>query len=128
MSKKRILKRILIVEDEEDIAETTKQIVETAGYKADIAKDGLEAIDKIYKKKYHLLLLDIVLPELNGYQICRILKSEAKYKDIPIIMLTAKTPRSNKFRGIETGADEYLTKPYDSNQLIKKIKELLKDV
>jgi len=125
--KKKTLKRILIIEDEEDIAQTTKMIIELEGYKAEIAQNGIEALHKVYNKKYDLILLDIVLPELNGYQICRILKDDGKYKNIPILMLTAKTPRSNKFRGIETGADDYLTKPYESTQLIATIKHLLKE-
>jgi DNA-binding response OmpR family regulator len=119
-------KKILLVEDEEDIADTTRITLEAEGYEVDVAKDGLEAVEKTYQAKPDLILLDIILPEMNGYQVCRVLKNDEKYKDIPIIMLTAKTPKSDKFRGIETGADDYLTKPYDPKVLIQKVAEFLK--
>lgn len=110
--------KILLVDDEEDLAETQKMFLEEAGYKVDIAKDGLEAMEKIYENQYDLILLDIAIPEINGYQVLRMIKNEPLYKDVPVVMVTAKTLKADKFRSIETGADEYLTKPYSPDELI----------
>ena len=118
-------KRVLIVDDEVDLVETLKFKLEASGFEALTAYDGLEALSKAKNDKPDLILLDIMLPKLNGYQICRELKSDDKYKHIPIIMLTAKAQESDKFWGLETGADEYVTKPFDSNQLVELIKRHL---
>lgn len=121
------MNKILLVEDEEDLAETQKIFLEDVGYKVDIAKDGLEAMEKVYETKYNLVLLDVTIPEINGYQVLRMIKNEPLYKDIPVVMVTARTLKADKFRGIETGADEYLTKPYSPNELISIVRSFLED-
>ncbi|MEW6103491.1 MAG: response regulator [bacterium] len=119
------MKSILLVDDEEDLVETGKMFLEDAGYEVDTAKDGLEAMEKVYEKKYGLILLDITIPEMDGYQVCRMLKNDPSYKDIPVVMLTAKTLKADKFRGMETGADEYLTKPYTPDELISAVRSFI---
>ncbi len=116
------MKSILLVEDEKDLVETGKMFLSDAGYEVDTAADGLEAMEKVYDKKYDLVLLDITIPEMDGYQVCRMIKNLSSYKDIPVVMLTARTLKADKFRGLETGADEYLTKPYSPNELISTVK------
>jgi len=118
-------KKVLIVDYEVDLVETLKFKLEASGFDTLTAYDGLEALSKAKNDHPDLILLDIMLPKLNGYQICRELKSDDKYKHIPIVMLTAKAQESDKFWGLETGADEYVTKPFDSNQLIDIIKKHL---
>lgn len=118
--------KILIVEDEVDIAETIQIALNAKGYKTRIAFNGLEAIEEVHKDPPDLILLDIIIPEMNGFQVCRLLKNDSRYNQIPIIMLTAKTPQSDRFQGIETGADEYITKPFDPLILIERVEYHLK--
>ncbi|MEW6481892.1 MAG: response regulator [bacterium] len=119
------MKSILLVEDEEDLVETERIFLSEAGYEVDVAYDGLEAMEKVYEKRYDLILLDITIPEMNGYQVCRMLKNDPSYKDIPVVMLTAKTLKADKFRGKETGSDEYLTKPYTPDELLSAVKSFI---
>ena len=118
-------KKILIVEDERDIVETIQFMLELEGLECLVAYDGEEALVKAKKENPHLILLDIMLPKINGYQVCRLLKSDQEYSHIPIIMLTAKTQESDKFWGKESGADDYLTKPFEMEKLIQKVQGYL---
>ncbi|MBU1599818.1 response regulator [bacterium] len=118
-------KKILLVEDERDLADTGKIVLQEEGYSVELAFDGLSAVEKVYEEKPDLVILDISLPEMDGYQVCRVLKNDPQYSDIPIIMLTARTQRSDEFRGKETGADEYMTKPYSPEMLIESVKRIL---
>ena len=114
-------KRILIVDDEKDIVESVQFKLEFEGFECLVAYDGEEALLKARRENPDLILLDIMLPKMNGYQVCRFLKSEEQHKHIPIIMLTAKAQESDKFWGMETGADDYVTKPFELEKLIQKI-------
>lgn len=118
-------KKILIVDDEKDIAETTQFRLEFEGFECLMARDGEEALLKAKKESPDLILLDVMMPKMNGYQVCRLLKSDEKYRHIPIIMLTAKTQESDKFWGKESGADDYITKPFKMEKLIEKIQGYL---
>jgi len=118
-------KRILIVEDERDIVETIQFRLELEGLECLVAYDGEEALVKAKKENPHLILLDVMMPKINGYQVCRLLKSDQEYSHIPIIMLTAKAQESDKFWGKESGADDYLTKPFEMEKLIQKIQGYL---
>jgi two-component system alkaline phosphatase synthesis response regulator PhoP len=118
-------KKILLVDDERDLAETGKIVLEEEGYDVQLAFDGLSAVEKVYEERPDLVVLDISLPEMDGYQVCRVLKNDPQYADIPIIMLTARTQRSDEFRGKETGADEYMTKPYSPQILIESVNRIL---
>ena|SRR3989338_2294085 len=119
-------KKILLVDDEKDLVSTLRTLLEAKGYEVISATDGLEGLEKAKKEKPNLILLDVMMPNLNGYQVCRALKKDPNFKHIPIVMLTAKAQESDKFWGIESGADDYVTKPFDSLNLLEKIKNNLK--
>lgn len=118
-------KRILIIDDETDIVEILRARLEAEGYEVSCASDGHEALGKIPAEKPDLILLDVMMPKLNGYQLCRELKKREETKGIPVIMLTARTQESDKFWGRDCGADAYLTKPYKPEELLDKIRSLL---
>jgi len=116
---------ILVVEDEPEIADLLKKRLEANGYKALIAYDGLTALSVARKAMPDLIILDLMLPKMDGYSVSRMLKFDKKYREIPIIILTAKTRENDKRLGDEVGADLYMTKPFDSESLLKAIRELL---
>jgi len=118
-------KKILIVDDEADLVETIRFPLELEGFKVLAAYNGEEGLNQARAEKPDLILLDLMLPKLDGYKICRLLKFDERYKHIPIFMLTAKTQEKDKILGKETGADEYFTKPFDIDGLIAKIKSNL---
>jgi two-component system, OmpR family, alkaline phosphatase synthesis response regulator PhoP len=117
--------KILVVDDEPDIVETLSFRLEQEGYEVITAADGLEALDKARKESPDLLILDIMMPKLDGFQVSRMLKFDERYHDIPIIMLTAKTQEHDVDTGMTTGADEYIKKPFDAKELIDLIKAKL---
>lgn len=123
MDGKRI---ILIIEDEPDISKTLKVFLESEGFDVSIASDGIEGLNKVKAERPNLIVLDIMLPKLDGFQICRMLKFDDKYKKIPIIMLTARAQESDRRLGKEVGADAYLAKPFEPEVLLNKIKEFLR--
>ena len=118
-------KRILVVDDEVDLVNLVKMRLEANGYEAVGAYDGQEGLDKAKKEKPDLVILDLMLPKMDGYKVCRMLKFDEKYKNIPIIMFTARAQESDKKMGEEVGADAYITKPFEPEVLLTKIKELL---
>jgi len=112
-------KEILIVEDEIRLADVMKKQLEEYGFRIDIANDGYIGRQKVESKKYDLVILDINLPLINGYDLCRdIRKTDRK---IPIIMLTAYGSPDNKIAGFDTGADDYITKPFDFRELLARV-------
>jgi DNA-binding response OmpR family regulator len=113
--------RVLIVDDEPFIVETVRFALEQAGYECLVAADGEEAMQIARSAEPGLILLDIMLPKLNGFQVCRLLKFDERYRHIPIIMLTARTQARDRLLGLEIGADEYLTKPFELPELIRAI-------
>ncbi len=115
-------KKVLIVDDESDVVETIKFILELENIECLEADDGEKALYIAKKEKPDLILLDVMLPKLNGWNICHLLKFDERYKHIPILMLTAKTQEKDKNLGKETGADEYITKPFDMDELLEKVK------
>ena len=118
-------KKILIVDDEVDLVETVRFPLEIEGYQVLVAYNGEDALSQARKENPDLILLDLMLPKLDGYKVCRLLKFDERYKHIPILMLTAKTQEKDKVIGMETGANEYITKPFDMDYLMKKVKEYL---
>lgn len=118
-------KKILLVDDEPDIISMLKLRLEASGYDVITAADGNIAYDKARSEMPDLVILDLMLPGMDGYQVCRLLKFNEKYRHIPIIMLTAKSQKDDKDWGEKAGADCYLTKPFDAVELLDKIKELL---
>lgn len=119
------VKKVLIVDDEQDIVETLKFMLEVEGIECITAYDGEEALNIAKSEKPDLMILDVMLPKINGYKICRLLKFDAKYKNIPILMITARSQEEDKAIGEETGADEYITKPFDINEVVEKVKARL---
>ena len=117
--------KILVVDDEEDIATALSIRLKAMGFDVILAHDGMTALTKAREEKPDLILLDIMLPKLDGYKVCRILKFDEKYRHIPIIMITAKVSESDIKMGAEVGADSYIVKPFNPNELRSKIRELL---
>ncbi len=120
------MKKILLVDDEKDVVDTTQVLLEEKGYTVISAYDGLAGLEKAKKEKPDLILLDVMMPNLNGYQVCRELKKDPNLKSIPIVMLTSKAQESDRFWGIESGADDYISKPFDFLNLLETIKKCLK--
>jgi len=100
-------------------------LLKAQGYEIITAIDGQVALEKARGEKPDLILLDIMLPKLDGYKVARMLKFDEKYKNIPIIMLTAKIQEKDKDIGLQMGADDYLTKPFDTATLVEKVKAIL---
>ncbi|MFA6358161.1 MAG: response regulator [Candidatus Omnitrophota bacterium] len=120
-------KKILIVDDEPHIVTMLENRIKHAGYEVITAIDGQEGLSKAQKEKPDLIILDLMLPKLDGYKVCRMLKFDGKYKHIPIIMLSARAQEEDKKIGEQVGADGYITKPFEPQVLLGKIKELLLD-
>lgn len=123
--KKNDKKKILLVEDEKDMAYAVTLQLEAKGYEVITASDGREGLEKARIKKPDLIILDLMLPKIDGYKVCRMLKFDNKYKHIPIILFTARAQDSDKKTGKEVGADAYITKPFEPSALLNKIYELL---
>jgi len=120
-----MMKKILIVDDEQDIVESLRFVLEAADYNCYCAYDGEEGLRLAKEIMPDLIILDVMMPKINGYKISRLLKFDNKYKDIPILMLTARSQESDKLIGEETGADEYITKPFDLDEVLKRVSEHL---
>lgn len=119
---------VLVVEDEKSISTLIQYNLEKEGFKVLISETGEEGFELIKKNLPDLVLLDWMLPDLSGIDICKQIKKDTKLKSIPVIMLTAKSEEIDKIRGFETGADDYVTKPFSTKELILRIKALLKRV
>lgn len=119
--------KILLIDDEKDFVEALKTRLESMGYEILTAYDGLEGFKKACKEKPDLIILDLIMPKRDGYRVCEMLKCDAKYKKIPIIMLTARGKDLDLERIVarELGADAYINKPFESRMLLLKIKKLL---
>jgi PleD family two-component response regulator len=109
--------RLLIVEDDFDISNMLKIYFTGQGYEADVAPRGSVALDKTRHTLPHLIVLDIMLPDIDGFEVCRILRTNTRTSHVPIIFLTQKDERSDKLQGLELGADDYITKPFDIEEL-----------
>jgi DNA-binding response OmpR family regulator len=118
-------KKILIIEDEPELANALKIRLQAKGYKADTANDGLAGWEAVQSVKPDLVLLDLMLPVMDGYEVCRYIKGDKKTKNIPVIMLTAKSVFKDVDKGFSVGADDYIIKPYDLDMLLKKIERLI---
>jgi len=120
-------KQILVVDDEKTLVKALKFGLEKEGYQIDAAYDGKEALDKVNNSDNHydLIILDLMLPEVDGFEVCRTIR---KSMDVPIIMLTAKDEDIDKVLGLELGADDYITKPFNTRELTARIKSILRRV
>ena len=120
------MKKILIVDDEQDIVESLKFVLETADFTCYCAYNGEDGLRLAKELVPDLIILDVMMPKINGFKISRLLKYDAKYKNIPILMVTARTQEKDKLIGEETGADEYITKPFELDEVVKKVEQYLK--
>lgn len=118
-------KKILLVDDEKDLVETVTMRLEHAGYTVMPAYDGVQALDQVKKDRPDLIILDIMLPKMDGYKVCGLLKRDVRYAKIPIIMFTGKAHESDAKLAREVGSDAYIVKPFESQVLLGKIEELL---
>ena len=118
--------KILIVDDEPDIVELVKINLEKNGFDVISSYTGREIFDLFKKFSIDLVILDLMLPDIDGLEICKILKSENETKNIPIIMLTAKDTEIDKVLGLELGADDYITKPFSPRELVARVRAVLR--
>ena len=117
--------RLLVVDDEPSIAKIVRKQLEVAGYEVTVAVDGLEGLTKARETLPELIVLDVMLPKMNGVEVCSTLKQDPKTQRIPILMLTAKAQRQDQETGLQAGADAFLTKPFQLEELLDKVKTLL---
>lgn len=120
-----VQKKILVVEDSPTYLRQISGLLQGNGYRTITAIDGEEALEMAVREQPHLLVLDVILPKKNGFQVCRQLKTAPGTQDIKIILLTSKTQDSDRFWGLKQGADKYMTKPFDDEELVTTISKLL---
>jgi two-component system, OmpR family, alkaline phosphatase synthesis response regulator PhoP len=120
------LKRILVVDDEPEIVRAIQIRLQHADYEVIVACDGLQALEVATKENPDLIVLDLMLPKMDGYKVCGLLKADRRHNKIPIILLTALAQESDREMSKKVGADAYITKPFEHQLLLDKIKELLK--
>ena len=119
------MKRILIDDDEADVLEFLKIRMRKAGFEPILAKDGAEAFEKASAQKPDLIILDVMMPIFNGYEVCKMLRENESTKNIPVIMLTAKSTVGDMEEGAGSGANAYLTKPCEWDNILNKINKLI---
>ncbi|NOQ52641.1 MAG: response regulator [Desulfuromonadaceae bacterium] len=117
--------KILIAEDSETELLFLQEILKSTPYEITTTRDGKEAEAVAHREPFDLIILDVIMPEKNGFQVCRSLKTDPNFKNIPIILLTSKSEAGDKFWGKKQGADAYITKPYDPMALLLEIKKQL---
>jgi DNA-binding response OmpR family regulator len=116
---------LLLVDDEPDLVQMVSVRLKAAGYEVSTAYDGQEALEKVRKAQPDLMILDLMLPKLDGYKVCRLLKFDEKTRAMPILIFTARAQVEDVTLATECGADAYLTKPFEAKALLAKIQELL---
>ncbi len=120
-------KKILVVDDESHIVKMVESRLQANGYEVISAADGDEGLKLARSESPDLIILDLMLPKLDGYKICRMLKFDEKYRHIPVIMFSARAQETDRKLGMETGADAYIVKPFKSEEMLAKIRELLRE-
>ena len=120
--------KILIVEDERDIADLLRYNLQEAGFKTDYVRNGADALQRAVEKAPDLILLDLMLPEVDGTIVCRLLKNDPRTKNIPIVMVTAKTDEKDRVAGLELGADDYITKPFSPREVVLRVSAVLRRI
>ena len=119
-------KTILIIEDDQKVAELVRMYLSRDGYKTIVVHDGYDGLEIARQEQPTLIVLDLMLPALNGLDICRLLRADAGTQAIPVIMLTAKSTENDKLNGIEIGADDYITKPFSPRELVARVNMILR--
>ena len=120
--------KILIVEDERDIVDLLRYNLQEAGFKTDYVRNGADALHRAVEKPPDLILLDLMLPEVDGLIVCRLLKNDPRTKNIPIVMVTAKAEERDRVAGLELGADDYITKPFSPREVVLRVSAVLRRI
>mgnify|MGYP001615612489 CR=1 FL=1 len=120
-----VKQRILVVDDEPSIAKVLRKQLEVAGFDVTIAADGEDGLTKARELRPDLIVLDVMLPKRNGHEVCSALKQDEQYRRIPILMLTAKAQRQDQQEALQRGAEAYLAKPFQLDELLAKVRELI---
>ena len=124
-------KKILLVDDDADFVEAIKLILESKSYDVTVANDGEEGLKKVQTEQPNLIILDVMMPEMDGYEVCAKLKSDPRFKDIPVLLLTAvgeaiSTTKYTKEMGMKIEADDYIPKPVELNELVERVENLFR--
>lgn len=120
-----MVKRVLLAEDEPNIVESLTFLLERAGLEVAVTTDGRQALDAVLSNTPDLLILDVMLPELSGYEVLRHLRSDRRGESLPVLMLTAKGQRADRETALECGADMFITKPFSNSEIVAAVKDLL---
>ena len=123
-----IKQKILVIDDDPQIRDTLEAVLSAEGYQVEVAERGKDAVKKSEEKWFNVALIDIRLPDIDGYEVARRLRSDRRTADVPIIFLTEKRDRSDRLQGLELGADDYITKPFDVQELRLRVRNALKRV
>ena len=121
-------KKILVIEDEKDIRDLLQHYLKREGYDVHGAEDGDSGLRRLTKERYDLVLLDLMLPRMDGLEVCRVLRSQAQTADLPVIMLTAKGEETDRIVGLELGADDYITKPFSPREVVARVKAVFRRI
>lgn len=116
-------KRILIVDDDELVLIALRELLRPAGYVVETVSSGYQALEKLDKDNFDLLILDIIMPEMDGFELCRRIREKESYRDVPIVFLTAKSREEDRKKGMEAGANLFLSKPISPQKLLDLISE-----
>ncbi|MDX6749575.1 response regulator [Geminicoccaceae bacterium 1502E] len=118
-------KRVLVVDDEPNIVLSLEFLMKRAGFEVAVARNGSEALAALEGSPPHLLLLDVMMPELDGFEVCERVRARPDWKDTKIIMLTARGREQERERGLALGADAYVTKPFSTRELVEQVRQML---
>ena len=118
--------KILIADDEPNIVISLEFLLKREGYEVVVAHDGAQALERIRSERPDMAILDVMMPHRNGFEVCQDLRQDPEFKTLRIMMLTAKQDKESEIKGLESGADDYLTKPFDSDKVLARIKMLLR--
>ncbi|MBA7511872.1 Alkaline phosphatase synthesis transcriptional regulatory protein PhoP [subsurface metagenome] len=119
------MKKILVVDDEKDVLDLVRRVLIRGGFEVITASDGKEGLAKVYSEAPDLMILDINMPVMDGWQVCRKIRGDPLYKHLPIIMLTVRRTKTDQLKGLDIGGDEYITKPFSPTELIARVKTVL---
>ncbi|MCL2931902.1 MAG: response regulator [Trichodesmium sp. MAG_R03] len=120
------MSKVLVVEDSVTQREMISQLLKSSGLAVTVANDGVEALGQLKNTKPDIVVLDIVMPRMNGYEVCRRIKSDPKTKDIPVVMCSSKGEEFDRYWGLKQGADAYIAKPFQPTELVGTVKQLLR--
>lgn len=118
--------RILCVDDEPVNLKLLEALLVPRGYEVVKAENGKEAIEKLEEREFDLVVLDVMMPEMNGFEVCKRIKAADRYRNTPVVMITALRSKEDRIRGIEAGAEDFISKPFDQTEVLARIKMLLK--